>query len=88
MDLHQLWTIVSLPDNVPIVLLLFVVPFYTWYGLRQAHAKILGVVYNKVQVDSRRNDYYGYYSYYHEAELPEKTNGNGKKRSGGGRRTD
>jgi hypothetical protein len=38
MDLHQLWTIVSLPDNVPIVLLLIVVPFYTWYGLRQAFA--------------------------------------------------
>jgi Cytochrome b(C-terminal)/b6/petD len=38
MDLHQLWTIISLPDNVPIVLLLFVVPFYTWYGLRQAFA--------------------------------------------------
>jgi Cytochrome b(C-terminal)/b6/petD len=38
MDWHQLWTIVSLPDNVPIVLLLFVVPFYTWYALRQAHA--------------------------------------------------
>src|SRR5205809_1277398 len=38
MDLHQLWTIVSLPDNVPIVLLLFVVPFYTWYGLRQSFA--------------------------------------------------
>src|SRR5215510_2391286 len=38
MDLHQLWTIVSTPDNVPIVLLLFVVPFYTWYGLRQAFA--------------------------------------------------
>ena len=38
MDWHQLWTIVSLPDNIPIVLLLFVVPFYTWYGLRQAHA--------------------------------------------------
>jgi len=38
MDFHQLWTIVSLPDNVPIVLLLFVVPFYTWYGMRQAHA--------------------------------------------------
>src|ERR1017187_7056112 len=36
MDLHQLWTILSTPDNVPIVLLLFVVPFYTWYGLRQA----------------------------------------------------
>jgi hypothetical protein len=38
MDFHQLWTIVSLPDNVPIVLLLFVVPFYTWYGMRQAFA--------------------------------------------------
>jgi hypothetical protein len=38
MDLHQLWTIISLPDNVPIVLLMFVVPFYTWYGLRQAFA--------------------------------------------------
>ena len=37
MDWHQLWTIVSLPDNVPIVLLLFVVPFYTWYGLCQGH---------------------------------------------------
>ena len=38
MDLHQLWTILSTPDNVPIVLLLFVVPFYTWYGLRQSFA--------------------------------------------------
>ena len=36
--LHQLWTILSTPDNVPIVLLLFVVPFYTWYGLKQAFA--------------------------------------------------
>ncbi len=38
MDLHQLWTILSTPDNVPIVLLLFVIPFYTWYGLRQSFA--------------------------------------------------
>ena len=38
MDFHQLWTIFSTPDNVPIVLLLFVVPFYTWYGMRQAFA--------------------------------------------------
>jgi hypothetical protein len=36
MDWHQLWTIVSAPDNVPIVALLFLVPFYCWYGLRQA----------------------------------------------------
>jgi len=38
MDLHQLWTIISTPDNVPIVLLMIVVPFYTWYGMRQAFA--------------------------------------------------
>jgi hypothetical protein len=38
MDWHQLWIIVSTPDNVPILILLFVVPFYTWYGLRQAFA--------------------------------------------------
>src|SRR5438132_3753239 len=38
MDLRQLWTILSTPDNVPIVLLLFVVPFYTWYAMRQAFA--------------------------------------------------
>src|ERR1035438_9557204 len=38
MDFHQLWTIVSTPDNVPIVLLLFLVPFYTWYGMRQPFA--------------------------------------------------
>ena len=38
MDWHQLWEIVSAPDNIPIVALLFLVPFYTWYGLRQALA--------------------------------------------------
>ena len=38
MDWHQLWEIASAPDNVPIVALLFLVPFYTWYGLRQALA--------------------------------------------------
>ena len=37
-DWHQLWEIVSVPDNVPIVALLFVVPFYTWYAFRQAFA--------------------------------------------------
>ena len=30
--------ILSLPDNVPIVLLMILLPFYTWYGLRQAFA--------------------------------------------------
>ena len=38
MDLNQLWRIISTPDNVPIVLLMIVVPFYTWYGLSQAFA--------------------------------------------------
>jgi len=38
MDWHQLWEIVSAPDNVPIVALIFLVPFYAWYGLRQAVA--------------------------------------------------
>ncbi len=54
--------------------------------LKQAHAKILGVVYNKVQVGGRNNDYYyGYYSYYHKQELTGKegegngANGSGKK---------
>src|SRR3984957_11512130 len=35
---HQLWEIVSAPDNVPIVALLFLVPFYVWYAFRQARA--------------------------------------------------
>ncbi len=35
-DWHQLWQIASAPDNVPIVALLFLVPFYTWYAFRQA----------------------------------------------------
>jgi len=38
MDWHQLWEVASAPDNIPIVGLLFLVPFYTWYGLRQALA--------------------------------------------------
>ena len=38
MDWHQLWVITSAPDNVPIVGLVFLVPFYVWYGLRQAFA--------------------------------------------------
>ncbi len=38
MDLLQLWHIAAAPDNVPITAMLFLVPFYTWYGLRQAFA--------------------------------------------------
>ncbi len=38
MDWAQLWEILSLPDNIPIIGLMVLVPFYTWYGLRQAFA--------------------------------------------------
>jgi hypothetical protein len=38
MDWHQLWEIVSAPDNVPIVALVFLVPFYSWYAYRHARA--------------------------------------------------
>ena len=38
MDWHQLWQIAAAPDNIPIVALLFLVPFYTWYGMRQGLA--------------------------------------------------
>src|SRR5881394_1310265 len=37
-DWHQIWKIVSAPDNVPIVAMLFLVPFFTWLGVRQAKA--------------------------------------------------
>jgi hypothetical protein len=33
---HQLWIVASAPDNVPIVGLLFLIPFYVWYSFKQA----------------------------------------------------
>ncbi len=38
MDWHQLWTIVSAPDNVPIVALIPLLVFYCWMAVRQARA--------------------------------------------------
>ncbi|MCC6858951.1 MAG: cytochrome C [Bryobacterales bacterium] len=38
MDWAQVWEIVSLPDNIPIVAIAVLVPFYTWYAARQARA--------------------------------------------------
>jgi hypothetical protein len=38
MDWHQLWTIATLPDNIPIVAMLFLIPFFTWLGFKQAFA--------------------------------------------------
>lgn len=38
MDWAQLWEIITLPDNIPIVGILLLVPFFLWYSLRQAFA--------------------------------------------------
>ena len=37
-DWHQLWIICSAPDNIPIVAMLFLVPFFTWLGVKQSRA--------------------------------------------------
>jgi len=37
-DWHQLWIVSSAPDNIPIVAMLFLVPIFTWMGVRQAVA--------------------------------------------------
>ena len=37
-DRHQLWVIASAPDNIPMVAMLFLVPFFTWLGIKQALA--------------------------------------------------
>jgi hypothetical protein len=37
-DWHQLWIISSAPDNIPIVAMLFLVPIFTWMGIRQSRA--------------------------------------------------
>ncbi len=38
MDWHQLWSIASAPDNVPIVALIPLLVFYIWLAVRQARA--------------------------------------------------
>jgi hypothetical protein len=38
MDWSQIWSVISQPDNIPIVALTALVPFYAWYGLSQARA--------------------------------------------------
>ena len=50
MDWDQLWEIVSLPDNIPIVFLLVLLPFFLWYGLRQAFANDRLI--SRLEVDS------------------------------------
>jgi hypothetical protein len=38
MDWHQLLEITTLPDNIPIVAMLFLIPFFTWMGFKQSRA--------------------------------------------------
>ncbi len=38
MDWHQLWEITTLPDNIPIVAMLFLIPYFGWLGFKQAIA--------------------------------------------------
>ena len=37
-DWHQLWELVAAPDNVPIVLLLLLFPYYIWMAIKAARA--------------------------------------------------
>lgn len=36
MDWRQLWDISTTPDNIPIVLMMVLVPYFLWYGFREA----------------------------------------------------
>ncbi len=38
MDWAQLWEITTLPDNIPIVAMLFLIPYFAWLGFKQAFA--------------------------------------------------
>jgi len=51
-DWHQLEKIAFSPDNIPIVGMLFLVPFFTWLGLRQAWAN--DKLITKLEADPQR----------------------------------
>src|ERR1700732_441314 len=46
LDLRQIWEVASAPDNVPIVALLFITPFFMWYALKQgiANDKLIAIL--------------------------------------------
>src|SRR5450755_4508464 len=50
-DWRQIWEVASAPDNVPIVALLFLAPFYMWYALRQgiANDKLIAILESDAQ---------------------------------------
>ncbi len=49
--------------------------------LHQAHARVLGIVFNKIDLSSRRDDYYyGYYRYYNYYHTPQLESGEPRRR--------
>ena len=50
-DWRQIWEVASAPDNVPIVALLFIAPFYMWYALKQgiANDKLIAILESDAQ---------------------------------------
>src|SRR6266852_9709322 len=56
-DWHQLWEIAAAPDNVPIVALLFVMPFFMWFALKQAVAndRLIAVLESDPQAAKTKN---------------------------------
>ena len=55
-DWRQIWEIASSPDNVPIVALLFLIPFYVWYAIRQgiANDKLIAILEGDAQAAKTR----------------------------------
>ena len=51
LDLRQIWEVASAPDNVPIVALLFITPFFMWYALKQgiANDKLIAILESDAQ---------------------------------------
>src|ERR1700751_797049 len=56
-DWRQIWEIASSPDNVPIGALLFLIPFYVWYAIRQgiANDKLIAILEGDAQAAKTRN---------------------------------
>src|ERR1700723_2978345 len=55
-DWRQIWEIASSPDNVPIVALLFLIPFYVWYAIRQGipNDKLIAILEGDAQAAKTR----------------------------------
>ena len=63
-DWHQLWKLVSAPDNVPIVLLLILVPFYVWLAFSQARKNDRLIEELEADPDLRKTHHRKYHPYH------------------------